>query len=421
MCDTIPVGPATTNVAAACLLVLGAMVSDLRASAAPDAEPAAYRVVRSFVLAPEPSCMPASTRAHNGDLIVAWSTQWEPFPGNGVLHVTRSSDEGRTWTEPQVVWRDADPEVAIHVSNGLTTLDDGTILLPVARCRVPRNPRASSTERLPSRLYVLGAHDPDRVGVIHVLRSRDHGKTWSGPRPLPLPEGYLWTQRFGRLARAANDDLLVSMYGATAERRFTGFYRSRDGGSTWEEPEEILYPFQSETLIVPMGNGELMAVLRPNRVPDWPYPRRTFGVAFSGDHGRTFTDPKPMHIQGKMPDALVLPGGRILLAVGAEGLADGSDAIGSTRPSFVTIFMSDDHGRSWRRALEAGTPGGTPTHVAADGPVLCPLSGGRILLVCQGIDYAKRGHPLFSYSVGMAVVGNVIEPVPATIPKSGGK
>jgi hypothetical protein len=42
---------------------------------------------------------------------------------------------------------------------------------------------------------------------------------------------------------------------------------------------------------------------------------------------------------------------------------------------------------------------------------MCHLADGEILVVMQGIDRAKAGHPLLGYSVGMSLIGNLIKPV----------
>ena len=55
-----------------------------------------YRVSESFPVAAVPACMPALTRAPNGDMLVAFSTEWEPFPAGGVLKLTISRDKGKT-------------------------------------------------------------------------------------------------------------------------------------------------------------------------------------------------------------------------------------------------------------------------------------------------------------------------------------
>jgi hypothetical protein len=112
-----------------------------------------------------------------------------------------------------------------------------------------------------------------------------------------------------------------------------------------------------------------------------------------------------------MPDLLVLPGGRILLVVGAEGLKDGSLVITTkTRNSFCTLFISDDNGQSWKRDVAFTPVAPDSSVVPADSPVMWPLGDHRILVVLQGIDRAKAGNPMLGYGVGMSLIVNIIEP-----------
>ena len=81
---------------------------------------------------------------------------------------------------------------------------------------------------------------------------------------------------------------------------------------------------------------------------------REFSQRFSRDEGRTWSDPQPATgVSGSMPDILVLPSGRILMAVGNEGLERDRDVLErASRASFCTLFISDDHGRTWQRDIE---------------------------------------------------------------------
>ena len=42
--------------------------------------------------------------------------------------------------------------------------------------------------------------------------------------------------------------------------------------------------------------------------------------------------------------------------------------------------------------------------------MMCPLGENKILVVVQGIDRARKGHPLLGFGVGMSLIANVIEP-----------
>jgi hypothetical protein len=128
-----------------------------------DVRAAEYRVVRSEQIAVEPACMPALTRAENGDLLVAFSTEWEPFPWGGVLKLITSRDNGLSWSAPIVLWKDEDPRVTIQVSNGMQTLSNGEVLLPVTYCIVPKREGVSSEEKRPSVIYDWKAPDTGAI------------------------------------------------------------------------------------------------------------------------------------------------------------------------------------------------------------------------------------------------------------------
>jgi hypothetical protein len=139
-----------------------------------------------------------------------------------------------------------------------------------------------------------------------------------------------------------------------------------------------------------------------------------FGTSFSRDGGKTWDRWRWAGVQGKMPDLLTLPSGRILMAVGAEGLTDGSQVMTTkTRNSFSTLFVSDDNGQSWKRDLPFAPVTPDSSLVPADSPVMCPLGENKILVIIQGIDRARRGNPLLGFGVGMSLIANVIEPAMA--------
>jgi len=186
------------------------------------------------------------------------------------------------------------------------------------------------------------------------------------------------------------------------------YIESRDSGKTWSPKTRVGPAPFNETSIVEAADGTLFALMRQDGELGL---RRMFGTSFSHDGGKTWGAWRWANVQGKMPDLLVLPAGRILLAVGAEGLKDGALVMSTRdRSSFCTLFISDDNGESWKRDV-AFTPVTADTSVVpADSPVMWPLGNGRVLVVLQGIDRAKAGNPLLGYGVGMSLIANVIEP-----------
>jgi arylsulfatase A-like enzyme len=356
-----------------------------------------YRVVRRFPIAEDPACMPAVTRAPNGDLLVAFSTQWEPFPAGGVLKLVVSEDNGRSWSQPRVLWQHEDPRVTIQVGNGLQTLSNGDVLLPVNYCLYPQRDDVPAGEQRPSRIYDLSS--PNKVREVRLLRSADSGRSWTIEDP---KIGAPW---FGRL--------LETKVAETKETRLImtggGWYvESRDHGHTWGPRVSLGTPFYQETNLVQAADGTLFSILR-----QWGDlgPRRIFGTNFSRDGGQTWDKWRLTTVRGKMPDLLVLPSGRILMAVGMEGLSDGSQHINQTdRHSFVTLFISDDNGQTWQRDIALEQINSGSSVAPADGPGLCLLDDGKILAVAQALDRNRSGDSLYGYSAGMSIMGNVIEP-----------
>ena len=114
---------------------------------------AEYRVTHAVVVASEPACMPAATRTPSGDVLVAYSTVWEPYPPGGTLTLVRSADGGRTWSEPRVLWKPTDPLGGVHLGCGMTTLRDGTILLPCTYNRVHKHKQIKAGEKRPFHIY----------------------------------------------------------------------------------------------------------------------------------------------------------------------------------------------------------------------------------------------------------------------------
>jgi hypothetical protein len=89
-----------------------------------------FTIIDAWVICDKgPAMFPGLACAPNGDLILTFSTMPDGLPG-GQLQMMRSDDGGWTWSQPQMVARASKANAAASTAVGLTTLRDGMMLLP---------------------------------------------------------------------------------------------------------------------------------------------------------------------------------------------------------------------------------------------------------------------------------------------------
>ena len=363
-----------------------------------------YRIEFNAPVVDPPASMPEVTVSAVGELLCAYSTCWEPFPRGGELRIVRSRDEGRTWSQPELVWRSPDPRVTVTSCVGMMTMGDGTILLPAGYNIVPKreDPPGTSSDG-DGESNVIGLYDlrsPKNLRRIHCLRSGDHGQTWVNVSVGgPPPRGGI--MRFGRILELQSGDLLLPAYnkypeeGVDGKKSSPGFFRSRNGGWTWDPFEPVDVDWTSEMNLLELHDGTLLAIIRgmPGQKPG-----RTFGMTRSTDGGKTWSKAKPtIGVQGKMPDLWETPDSRLVLVVGGEGNADGSEIYRKRdRRTFNVLFISDDAGETWQRDVEIPPLDEVTEAIPSDEPTMVPLGDGRYFVVSQVIDRGKErtGHPV---------------------------
>lgn len=286
---------------------------------------------------PEPALFPGLARAANGDLLVSFCTEFDCQPG-GRAYLLRSTDDGRTWSAPVPIMRSGKPDGCINLSVGLTTLRDGTILYPCCDARLTRK---------------WDQHDADLI----ILRSADHGTTWSAPTPCFT--GVKEPFAYGNIIELANGDVLCPIWGkrVAEEQWASGLVRSHDGGRTWGEHVTIAYDPDAafvagetdptvfhcagynETTLLELQDGRLLAVLRQQGVQGG---RRELDSAMSADGGRTWSAPTRMELWGTSPSLHLLPSGLIVL--GYRNHLGNPQGLGEPG---VGVSLSHDHGLTW--------------------------------------------------------------------------
>ncbi len=301
------------------------------------------------------SAHPHIAVAANGDWVVIFNkAPRRPFrllPPEDPLYcnfVMRSTDEGRTWSAPQVA-----PAYGWHGVEcaGLTTLSDGRMMLNQWRFRWYPLGLARTQETLvfPEIFLRTWAQSPEHDGeaygavppqeltpwargggetFVHI--SDDHGQSWTETHRIdtaPYSGGY----GMRGACELASGDLLLPLSNVP-NYRTVFVVCSSDGGRNWDPPIRVASEpgkeFEEPSLLR-LSDGHLLMLLRENT-------SRHLHQALSEDDGRTWSTPRQLPIAGYPPHLLLLPDGRILCTYGWR------------QPDFrIRAVLSEDGGATW--------------------------------------------------------------------------
>lgn len=324
----------------------------------------------------EPALFPGLTRAANGDLLVSFCTRFDCLQG-GEAYLVRSRDNGATWSAPELILRSGKPDGCVNLSVGLATLQDGTILYPCCDARITRK---------------WDQHEADLV----ILRSDDHGRTWSGANPIAV--GVKEPFAYGKIIELRNGEDLCPIWGKRAadEPWRSGLVRSRDGGRTWGDYVTIGYHADpalptshddvvhcagfNETTLLERPDGRVLAILRQQGVG--PHTRQLFR-SWSSDDGRAWSEPEPLALWGTSPSLHLTNAGQVLL--GYRNHPGNPQGLGTAG---VGLSLSDDGGQTWiSHGLLEDPKGYRYRHDFDAGyPAFLALSDRRTLVVFYSYD-----------------------------------
>jgi sialidase-1 len=235
-------------------------------------------------------------------------------PRGGRAMLTRSADEGRTWSTPETL---ADtPSDDRHPA--LLEFPDGRLLCTFFAYQ---SGKANG--------------EPGSYCRVHVTRSSDGGRTWTTPKPLPSP--FASDETDGPILLQQDSSALVVVDGQMPEGGpwQAGVFRTDDQGRTWKLLATVKADHDlSEPSIAQLPDGRLVMIARAEG-----------DICWSSDGGRTWTEPRTFGMRMYAPSLYVLRDGTLLCLHGsyAPG-AGGLRAIFSRDGGETWVAPAADHG-----------------------------------------------------------------------------
>jgi hypothetical protein len=248
----------------------------------------------------------------------------EGYPKGGRICRVKSTDEGRTWSEPRILfdgpWDDRDPHIA--------QMKDGTLFCSFFTYR-----------------QTNGATICDTC----LVGSSDGGETWDAEAQVVAPG---WPSS-APVRELPDGTRLLGVYREEGTNAYGGVIRSLKGSRAWSQPIPIGNDsgvrLDAETDFVLRQDGTLYAALRGDKV--------NMHFSISADEGLTWSSVKDIGFAGHCPHFTRLRSGEILL---------------SHRLPMTSIHVSRDDGRTWQGPFQIdSTIGAYPSTVELkDGSVL---------------------------------------------------
>ena len=307
---------------------------------------------------------PVLIRLKNGRLLVVYRYGAPHISVEGKLAVSWSDDGGRNWSKPLIVAAGKDD----HRNPAMVELANGDILL--AYC-VMDGYDASGRK---FRATVNGV-DPRTAKPLWIIRSRDHGTTWSAPEEVHGMQALIQRGEmlncFGKMTTASDGSVVMSVYSTPRDHHtsFEHIFRSIDSGRTWSDVSTVAQDV-NETAVLALPGNRVVAALRTNK-------EQQLLLTHSSDGGNTWSTPKAVTRSNEHPGDLIrLSNGDILLTSGERNAPRGAIAL-----------LSHDHGDTWGAQTRMVLADDAPLFDCGY-PSSVELPDGRIITVYYKVDDA---------------------------------
>lgn len=296
-----------------------------------------YQIVSKGEAAGEYQAFPDACRLSNGDILIVFyagdnhvTFPNAKFPLAGRICMVRSKDEGRTWSNPSVVYDDVYDNRDSHISQ----LNDGTIIVTFFSLKLEPVKRETSL-----------------VG-IQIIRSTDNGNTWE-KEPRTISTGKEDWYCSAPVREMAEGTLVLPVYHQQKGSEFAwgGVLLSYDKGKSWSDVipigKEANLFLAAETDVIRLRDGSLFAALRGQKETPMHY-------AISKDLGKSWSNVKSIGFLGHSPHLTRLSTGEILLSY--RGI-NGGKGFNWDR-AYTAMRISYDDGETWQGPYLMNKSGG---------------------------------------------------------------
>lgn len=302
--------------------------------------------------------IPALTVAKNGDLLAFAEARHKSSSDTGDIDLVmkRSTDGGRTWSVQQVVWDD-DRNTCGNPCP-VVTADGDIVLLATHNLGIDHESR-------------IIAQTAKGTRTVWLLRSTDHGKTWSPPREITAqtkrsnwtwyatgPGAGIQMRRGKHLGR-----LVIPCDHIEAKTRhyYSHVIYSDDNGVTWQLGGRTPEHKVNECEVAELDDGRLLLNMR-----NYDRKKRTRQQAISSDGGATWT-------QQRHVNELVEPICQASLRRLRDNVLLFSNPASRRGRERMTLRASFDQGATWpwSALLHDGASAYSCLQVLTDGSVIC--------------------------------------------------
>ena len=282
------------------------------------------RIEKRVVVAEGAGYFPVLIRLKTGRLLVVYRSNAPHISVKGELSVSWSDNDGKTWSSPLVVASGEND----HRNPAMVELPNGEVLL--AYC-IMDGYDATGRKFMPT---VKGI-DPRSAKPLWMIRSRDHGATWSAPEEIDgtrsLADQGEMLNVFGKMTVVPDGNILLSVYTTPRDHHTSleRILRSNDSGHTWSLLSTLAKDV-NETSILALPGNRVLAALRTNK-------EQELLMTHSVDGGKTWDTPVAVTASNEHPgDLIQLKNGDLLLTFGERNAPHGAAAM-----------LSHDEGKTW--------------------------------------------------------------------------